>query len=441
MFIPKALPKSIVEIVLGIIRSIKNAEYIKLRAQIFLYTYQTPTMSVAQLCELLEVSGKTVRKHQRRFAVSLEALQLSAQRDNRATLYRTVFDCFEDAPRSGRPRDFSPVQIFEIVSVCCEKPQDSHRPVTRWTSRELADEVVKRKIVPKISVSHVRQILRNVNLRPHRIKGWCFTTEKDQALFQQQAIAVCETYLEAPSMASEGVHIVSVDEKTGIQANEKLAETLVAKPQQTAKEETQYRRHGTVCLTAGWDVVLGRIPFYTIQETRNNEDFCDFIGQLVSHALQDKWVIVLDNLNTHSSEELVRWVARLEGISEDQLGDKKKRKGILGSMKSRREFLSAPERRIRFVYTPKHSSWLNQIENIFGVIQKRAISGASFKSKDELIVRLQAFIHYFNETFAKPMKWTYTGRPTEKENIESPKTWRQMLRPKTWAEKWLSLAT
>jgi len=410
----------------------------RLRAEICWHACRFPELFRPRtLGELMGVSAKTVRKHLRRFEESIDALEACAAEGNRSKLERLIEDCLQDAPRSGRRRDFCPLQIVSIISIACEKPEASGRPINKWTSREIADEAVKREIVPAISASHVARILRSVNLKPHKTKGWCFTTEKDKEAFARQAQQVCDVYLQAPQDYEQaGVHTVCVDEATGLQANEKRAETLPPQPNQAGKEETQYTRHGTVCLTAAWHVVLGQLIYYTLQQTRNNDDFADFIEQMLSSDPDGKWVIVLDNLNTHSSEALVRLIARLEGIDQKTLGDKKKRKGILGSMKTRKEFLSDPTHRIRFVFTPKHSSWLNQIEVIFGIINRRTLTGASFRSQQELIERLSAFIAYFNTTFARPMDWTYTGRPTENESMEQPLTWRQRHRPKCWKDHW-----
>ncbi|MDA1054169.1 MAG: IS630 family transposase [Planctomycetota bacterium] len=410
----------------------------KRRGEIWLYAFEFPELFCPRtLGEVTGVSAKTVRKHVERFEQSLDALEASVAEGNWSKLERTIEDCLQDAPRSGRPPGFSPLQIVSIISIACEKPEASGRPISKWTRREIAEEAVKRQIVIKISASHVARILRSVNLKPHKTKGWCFTTEKDQEAFAKQVQEVCEVYLQAPQNYEQaGVHTVSIDEATGLQANEKRAETLPPKPDQAGKEETQYTRHGAVCLTAAWHVVLGQVIYHTIQQTRNNDDFANFVEQLLRGDPDGKWVIVVDNLNTHSSEALVRLIARLEGLDEATLGNKKKRKGILGSMKSRKEFLSDRTHRIRFVFTPQHSSWLNQIEVIFGIVQRRGLAGASFKSQQELIERLNSFIHYFNTTFARPMNWTYTGRPTEKENMDQPLTWRQRLKPKSWKDRW-----
>lgn len=407
------------------------------RAEIWLYASAFPQLDARALGELVGRTPKTVRKHVGRLEQSLEALEAALAGGVRAQLERLVEDCLRDAPRSGAPPTFSPRQIVSIISIACEKPELCGRPVSKWTSREVADEAVKRKIVEKISASHVGEILRSVNLRPHKIKGWCFTTEKDQEEFDRRAQEVCDVYLQAPqNYAQSGVHTVCVDEATGLQANEKRAPSLPARPDQPAKEETQYTRHGAVCLTAAWDVVQGQVVEHNVQETRTDDDFARFIEHTTSSDPEGRWVFVADNLNTHSGEALVRLIARLEGIDESTLGDKKKRRGILGSVKSRQAFLNDPQRRIRFVYTPKHSSWLNQVEVIFGIVKRRGLAGASFQSTAELITRIDRFIAYFNANFTRPMNWTYTGRPTDATTSEQPLTWRQRLLPKSRKDHW-----
>jgi transposase len=419
------------------IRSPKTARDMIWRAEIWLYASAGPQLDARALGQLVGRTPKTVRKHVSRLEQSLEALDAALARGVQAQLERLVEDCLQDAPRSGAPPTFSPTQIVSIISLACEKPELCGRPVSKWTSREIADEAVKRRIVEKISASHVGQILRSVNLRPHKTKGWCFTTEKDQEEFNRRAQEVCDAYLQAPQKYEQfGVHTVCVDEATGLQANEKRAASLPAKPDQPGKEETQYTRHGAVCLTAAWDVVQGQVVKHNVQETRTDDDFARFIEQTIGSDPEGKWVVVADNLNTHSGEALVRSIARLEGIDETTLGNKKKRRGILGSVKSRQAFLNDPQRRIRFVYTPKHSSWLNQVEVIFGIVKRRGLNGASFKSTAELIARIDHFIAYYNTTFARPMNWTYTGRPTDATINAQPLTWRQRLLPKSWKDHW-----
>lgn len=122
-----------------------------------------------------------------------------------------------------------------------------------------------------------------------------------------------------------------------------------------------------------------------------------------------KWILITDQLNTHQSESLVRWVAQQCGIDTD-LGIKGE-KGILRSMANRAEFLQDKSHRIRFVYTPKHSSWLNQVELWFSIIVRRLLKRGNFTSIEDLRQQILSFITYFNLTSAKPFKWTYLGRP------------------------------
>jgi transposase len=382
--------------------------------------------SYSSIHSMVGLSIKTISKWVRRFEVSIPAFGPVEQAGVKAALMRCVLDCFRDAPRSGAPKKFCAEHVASIISIACEDPVASNRPVTSWTVREIADESVARKIVDSISESQVRRFLNDVQLRPQDNKGWCFTTEKDQELFQEQAKGVCDAYLDAPRLlVEEDVCTVCVDEMTSLQANEKRAPTKRPIPGHCGKEECQYTRHGTVCLTGNWDVVRGQFLLPTIEETRNNEDFSQHIERLIQTDLATGWVFVVDNLNTHCGEPLVRMVAGKLGIPDSELGEVAK-KGVLKDMASRRAFLSDNSHLVRFVYIPKHSSWLNQIEAIFGMFNRRVMRGGSFKSKEDLMEKLREFAKYFNETIAKPMKWTFTGRPTEKETIECPKTWREM---------------
>lgn len=220
--------------------------------------------------------------------------------------------------------------------------------------------------------------------------------------------AVCNTYLQAPELEVAGTHVVSTDEKTGIQALERTAPTKGARPGQIERREFEYERHGTLCLTANFNVATGKVLCPTLQPTRDEQDFARNIQQVIDTDVAAGWIFVLDNLNTHSSESLVRLVAQACGIEQD-LGTKARR-GILASMESRAAFLSDPTHRIRFVYTPKHCSWLNQVEIWFSILVRRLLKRASFKSLDDLRARVLAFIAYFNAVLAKPFKWTYSGR-------------------------------
>jgi len=227
---------------------------------------------------------------------------------------------------------------------------------------------------------------------------------------------ICQAYLDAPHRwEQEGLKTVSTDEKTGMQALSRNAPNLPLKVSQLCRQEYEYTRHGTLCLIANLDVCEGRILSPSIGETRNEQDFKEHISRTVASDSQvKKWLFIVDNLNTHQSESLVLWVAGFIGLSIDYLGIKGKI-GILKSMASRALFLQDPTHEVCFLYTPKHCSWLNQIEIWFGILSRKLLGRGNFVSQADLKTQLEEFIVYFNAVLAKPFKWTYDGH-VEPEN-------------------------
>ena len=195
---------------------------------------------------------------------------------------------------------------------------------------------------------------------------------------------------------------------TGIQALERIAPTKPLRPGQVERHEFEYERHGTLSLIANFDVVTGQVISPSVGPRRTEADFATHIARTIDTDPDGVWLFVVDQVNTHQSEALVRLVAQRCALTDD-LGEKGE-SGVLRSMATRAAFLSAPAHRIQFVYLPKHTSWLNQIEIWFSILVRRVLKRGNFRSTEELRERILAFIAYFNQT-AKPFRWTYTGRP------------------------------
>jgi putative transposase len=217
-------------------------------------------------------------------------------------------------------------------------------------------------------------------------------------------------YEQAQNLRAKGERVISIDEMTGIQALERQAPDKPMKPGQPIKREFEYIRHGTQTLIASFDISSGTILHESIGQTRTELDFLTHVQQMVKANPQiEKWHLVMDCLNTHQSESLVRWIASNEEIPAIILG-KKGQSGILESMVTRAEFLSNPEHKIVFNYTPKHCSWLNQIEMWFSILMRKLLKRGSFLSQGDLAAKIFDFIAYYNDKMAKPFKWTYKGK-------------------------------
>lgn len=271
----------------------------------------------------------------------------------------------DDLPRPGRPVVYGPdVHLRIVATATSELPEADSQWSHRLLAQELADD--------GISASQIGRILADLDLKPHRVRGWL--TRRTSPDFFTRAAAVCDLYLNPPPDSI----VVCIDEKTAIGARSRKHPTQPARPGRLARREFEYIRHGTVSIIAALHVHTGQV--ITEQITRN--DSATFIAFL---TMLDKAIdphltihLVLDNGSSHTSKATKKWLRA--------------------------------HPRFQPRYTPAHASWLDQAELFFSILTRRLLRRGEFTSREDLANKIAAFVDVYNRT-AKPFRWTYDGRP------------------------------
>ena len=277
-----------------------------------------------QVAKALGIMRQTVYKWRDRWraaAAHLDEAELPETPDKR--LAELVEQVLLDGYRRGKRATFSPEQIVKIIALACEHPKASGRSLSHWTSKSLAAEVIKRGIAKTICRATISRLLKDAKIKPHRSRYWLNACPADPAQFDEQVRQVCAIYRQAAALHRQGIHVVCIDEKTGMQALEHKYPAKGVKPGYVARIEHEYRRHGTLCLMANFNVATGTILAPTIHPTRTEVDFLAHLQNTVATDPDGHWILVMDNLNTHQSASLVEWVAQHCGIHDD-LGVKEK---------------------------------------------------------------------------------------------------------------------
>jgi hypothetical protein len=307
--------------------------------------------------------------------------------------------CRTPRARAARPA-FPPEQRATVIALASELPDRQGCPATRWTLDELAARLVNEYAAEAASRSTVARILHAADLKPHRSAYWLNSHDPDFAAIAQ---AVGRLYVQAPALARQGHLVLSADEKCGMQVLQRLHPTRPAVPGHPERRERDYVRHGTRALIASFAVPTGEVV-WDLGLTRTNDDFAAHLLHALRHFAawhQITWVV--DNLNTHYSLQACEVLAAVNGRPFWP--------GALRTGAQRRAFLSDPDYPFRFVYLPRHGSWLNQVELFFSVLARRFLQRGDFASAAEFEARLGTFLEDYNARQAHPYRWTYTGEP------------------------------
>ncbi len=318
------------------------------------------------------------------------------------------------------PGTFPPDERLQVVNLASSKTEEHQQPATRWSLSDLAATILNDAHARTLSRATIWRILDEADLKPHKSVYWLNSHDPD---FETKAQAICRLYLDAPRLYQQGRLLICCDEKTGMQILQRKYPTQPTAPGQPEKREFEYIRHGTRTLITSFAVPTGEV-FWDLGLTRTSADFGRHLGRVAVHFREfDRFDWVLDNLNTHWSLEVCEYVAALSDLPFEP---EKLRTG-----QQRRAFLTDPTHKHVFHFTPKHGSWLNQVELWFSVLARRFLKRGDFSGPEDFERRLLRFLEEYNARHAHPYRWTYTGQPLMRGTPFS-QTRRQQRQGRAW---------
>ncbi len=355
----------------------------------------------------LGIHYNTVGKWQKRFCAYVNIINYISE-NHKDDIHDLIISVLSDEYRCGAPPVYSNEVRCSIKLIACQSPKDYGFEFSQWSLSLLRLVLIQNKIVDNISKGEIWYILDTDKIKPWKIQYYLNSKEKydDPETFNKKVDNINEIYKKATNDEEKDLEIYCLDEMTGIQALERKYPDKPVLPGEPAKVEFEYIRHGTISLIGGFNVRTGNIfDDLFLGETRTNVDFIDAISRIYNNDTNKRYAFVCDNLNIHNSEELVRFVAKASNYTGD-LG-KKGKHGILKDLQSRISFLTDKSHKICFYYTPKHCSWMNQIEIWFGILNRQLLRRGSYKSVKELKESIKKFVLQYNQYFAHPFNWKY----------------------------------
>lgn len=285
---------------------------------------------------------------------------------------RPQVEALHDGDRGGCPARISAETRCAVIALACSEPDELMTPFRQTWTQGLIAEVMGRRYSFDLSRSSVQRILSAEGLRPHRVRQWLHSPDPQ---FREKVARVCDLYRNPPDDAV----VLCIDEKP-LQATERIHPAHVGRHAEM-RREFEYRRRGVSQLLAAMDIRTGEI-FGQVVPSRNADALLAFMKTLARRYRRKRVIVIWDNLNIHHEGKDERWT----------------------------KFNRRHGNRFEFVYTPKHASWVNQIELWFSILQRRVIRHGSFDSLGRLQQAVEAFIRYWNLFEMKPFRWTFTGR-------------------------------